>query len=99
MYPYEIQHRRGELLEIWGDTNISLSILVVKHGIYIWTYNVYYAFKYKNKRATDDIIWYVTILRKQPSPFVTLPQIEINACVVHDVDNQAIMISQFNPSQ
>ena len=40
MYPYEIQHRRGELLEIRGDTNISLSILVVKHGIYIWTYNV-----------------------------------------------------------
>ena len=98
MYPYEIQHRRGELLEIRGDTNISFSILVVNHRIYIWTYNVM-RLKYKNERATDDIIWYVTILRKQPSPFVTLPQIEINACVVHDVDNQAIMISQFNPSQ
>ena len=40
MYPYEMQHRRGEPLKTRGDTNISLSILVVKHRIYIWTYNV-----------------------------------------------------------
>ena len=50
MYPYEIQHRRGEPLKTRGDTNISLSILVVNHRIYIWTYN-----DYKNERVNDDI--------------------------------------------
>ena len=35
MYPYEIQHRKGEPLKTRGDGNISLSILFLNHGIYI----------------------------------------------------------------
>ena len=53
MYPYEIQHRRGEPLEIRGDYKVDLvfELYIIKSIFELIMYP-----DYKNERTTDYII-------------------------------------------
>ena len=59
MYPYELQHRRGEPLENRGDYKVDLmfELYIIKSIFELIMYSFYYKYPdYKNERTTDYII-------------------------------------------